>query len=191
MDQFNYLVALVGVIIGLAIAQVLSGLVDYIQNRHRVRWYWVQVVWMLILFLLQVQYWYTLFGTEEIGVNFGRYVGSLVFPTLMYLASGVLVPKVPDQGRLDLEARYYTNQRWFFALCLAGMLVLSCQEQIVFGKPWSELWSSMSSVGAYRLVGALLLLVLLAVINEWVHALVTLLILAAVGLFIAKHNLGW
>lgn len=191
MEKFNHLVTLVGVILGLAMTQVLSGLVDYVQHRHRVRWYWVQVVWMLILFLLQVQYWYTLFDAQELGGHFGRYVAALLFPTIMYLACGTLVPRVPDQGTLDLYARYYLNHRWFFGLCVLGLLALGAQEQLVFGKPWSELTASVSNVGTYRLAGVVLLLVLVAVVKEAVHAVVTLLTLGAVVLFIVKFNLGW
>ncbi len=192
MQQFEYLLVIVGIILGLGIAHILSGLVDYVQERHRVRWSALQLVWMLVLFLLQVQYWYVMFHVADIGRDFSRYLAALLFPTFLYLASGVLVPKVShDETRvLDLRDRYADNQRWFFALCAMGLITLIVYAQLVAGATTADLKNSLHDrYQQFRLAG-LVLVLLLMFVRGWAHSILTVLSLLALLSFVLVQMLS-
>ena len=189
MPKSEYLLVIIGLILGLGIAQILMGLVDYLQNRERVRWSRPQLVWMLALFVLQVQYWYMMHDAD-LGQDFGRYLAALLFPTVLFLATGVLVPKVPDDRPLDLVARYHANQRWFFALCGLGLATLIVYGQLVLGRPWAEFAASFDDpFQKFRTIG-LGLVVLLAAVRGKAHGVLTVVSLLVLAAFVATHMLG-
>ena len=190
MDRFNYLLVIVGIVLGLGITHLLSGFVDYVHNRRRLRWSGLQLLWMMILFLMQVQYWYTMFQVRNLGEDFSRYLASLLFPTLLYIASGVLVPKLPESQTVDLRESYRDNQRWFFGICALGMVVLVVHSQLVYGRSWVDLHEHLTEgVNLFRLIGLGFLIVLM-IVRGWLHLLLSLAALAALGVFIANQMLN-
>lgn len=194
MEHFNYLLVIIGIVLGLGITHILSGLVDYLQHRDRVVWSKCQLVWMVVLFLMQVQYWYVMFGVGQVGADFSRYLAALVFPTCLYLASGVLVPKVPAEGRgeaLDLRLKYEVNRRWFFGFCFAGMLSLVFYDHLVMGRPWAAVGDTFSQTDNQFRLGGLGLIGLLFCVGGWFHGLLTLAAVATLAAFIAAQTLGW
>ncbi len=194
MDQFNYLLVIIGIVLGLGITHVMSGLVDYLQHRDRLIWSRPQLVWMAILFLMQVQYWYVMFGVGQLGQHFGRYLAALIFPTCLYLASGILVPKVPQEGqfegKFDLQLRYAANRRWFIGLCILGMLALIFYDQLVVGRPWSQALDTLTQAENRFRVPGLGLLVLLFFVGGWFHGFLTFVAVLILGVFIAKQMIG-
>jgi hypothetical protein len=190
MDKFNYLLVIVGIIIGLGLSQILIGLVDYIQNRHRVRLSGIQLAWMFMLFLEQLEYWYSLYSAESFGKNFATFLGCLLYPTFMFLATGILVPKVRDQGVLNLPDCYYETHRWFFGACSLGMLALICSPVLVYGQPWPSLSGLFSGENMYRMLGLVLLLTLMVFSSEIIHRTLTLLALITLVSFIVHHTIG-
>jgi hypothetical protein len=195
VEQFNYLLVIIGIILGLGITHLLAGLVEYLQHRERITWSCPQLVWLVVLFLMQVQYWYVMFSVGQLGNDFGRYLAALIFPTCLYLASGVLVPRVPPEGtypgKFDLRARYEANRRWFFAFCIVGMLALIFYDHLVAGVPWSQVTDTLTRPDNRYRLGGLGLLGLLFCVGGWFHSLLTFLAVAVLAAFITAKTLGW
>lgn len=192
MDKFNYLMVVVSVILGLGITHLLSGIVDYVQNRDRITWCYTQLMWIALLFLLQVEYWWTTWSFGQVGDNFGRYLAALTYPSLLFVASGILVPKLPDEGEINLRERYYANHRWFFGTCALALLVLVFYKHLVLGVTWAECRQTLGNrFNLYRLAGLGLVLLLALIGNRWVHRLLSLLCLALLAVFMMKFTLRW
>ena len=125
MDQFNYLAVLISIILGLGITQLLTGAGRLINLRARVRWYLPVPVWLVVLLLIHVLTWWTMFGLRTHGDwTFAGFLVTLLQPIVLYLITALLVPELPAEGPIDLRVSYYAHARWLFSLLLT-LLVAS------------------------------------------------------------------
>ena len=175
MDTFEYITALVAVVIGLAIADLATSLHRLLRNRKRVRWDWVSPLAALVILAELFNLWWRWRGFE------GRAIGD-VLPyflalILIYLAASVTLPdEVPAEG-IDL-GRYFDENRSYFWLVYATYVVLMVTllgiRYLHQGHSLAELWSKyhfdcLWTVAAYAMVfvrrrwvsGAVLLAVLI------------------------------
>ena len=117
MDEFNYLSVLVSIILGLGITQLLTGIGRLLQNRDRVKLYWPTIASVLILLVVHVLVWWTLFELRaESEWTFPGFLAVLLLPILLYLLSALALPDFGDAVADDLRQHYYANSRWFFSL---------------------------------------------------------------------------
>lgn len=131
MNPFEYLSVLVSIIIGLAMSHLLSGTARLIQARRRVRWYAPTLIWLVLLFLAQVQIWWAAFDArQEIDWNFFGFLSFLLIPACAYLLCYLLVPDFEPGDDVDLERSFHDNQRWFFGL-FATIVAISMSRDLV------------------------------------------------------------
>ncbi len=123
IDSFSYLSVLLSVIIGLAITQVLQGLRALMLARESARLYAPSLIWAGVVLLIAIQMWWSSFGLrDQQDWTFGLYGLILLQTALFYLAAGLVLPDLSPE-RIDLEADYYRNRRWFFGLLGAAAVV--------------------------------------------------------------------
>ena len=118
MSPFEYLLALVSILIGLAVADLSISLHHLLRARHRIRWDWLSLAAALLVLLLILNFWWAFYRIGQVEV-WTRYWAFLVLSasliTMLLLASAALPDHVPDAG-LDLAAYYIENQRYFWIL---------------------------------------------------------------------------
>lgn len=138
VSAFKHVVVPIGVIIGLGVARVVMSVSEYIQQRDRIAFSFTHLLWTTILFLIFVGLWWILWGLRHIEADrwsFFTLIYLLVGPTLLYLPSILLLPGVPDTGRLDLASVFDRVGRPIF-LCLALFgLWLVCAEVYLLREP--------------------------------------------------------
>ena len=123
MDAFSYLSVLISIVLGLALASILSGFAALVRARARITFYWPLVAQMTLLFLLQVQMWWACFGLREVGRwSFPQFLVVLMQTVLVYLATAILVPDVAAGDRVDLRECYDREARWYFGALLLVVL---------------------------------------------------------------------
>lgn len=131
MDAFSYLSVLLSIILGLGITQLLTGLGQQIQHRRRVRRYGPALVWAVLLLLVHVQTWWTMFELRaQEAWTFAAFLVVLLQPVVLYLLSALVLPDVGQGEAVDLRAHYYAQARWFFGL-FAALLVVSLVKDLV------------------------------------------------------------
>lgn len=186
MEKFHYLLTIVGVIVGLALTHLLAALSDYLQHRSRVTWSWLPLAWMAILLVFQIQYWWTLYTLGGLGNDFTHYCCSLAYPTLMYLASSLIAPKVPPEpGYLDMSERYFANHRWFFLVCSLAMVTLIFHDCLLGIRTFEQVKGFLThGTNLFRLPGLGLTLVLILFPWRWLHHLLTLAAVLMTGFFL-------
>ncbi|MDP9019139.1 MAG: hypothetical protein M3N19_12565 [Candidatus Eremiobacteraeota bacterium] len=117
MAPFDYLSVLISIVTGLAIANLLSGVVRVMHARHRTRLYWPSIVWTILLFIILVQHWWSEFSLRhQQAWTFGGFFGTLLIPVDLYLLTALVLPHRDDDDELDLRAWYFQNRRGFFIL---------------------------------------------------------------------------
>lgn len=124
INPFEFLLVMVGIIVGLAVARILAGVAAMVLRRESIRFYWLHLLWVLILFLLQVHYWFNLFSWKTLGNSFLWYLSSLTFPLSLYFASALFVPDLHHSERVDFLDHYNRNRKWFFSIATVGLIAL-------------------------------------------------------------------
>lgn len=131
LGAFDYLSVLLSIILGLAVAQVLTGYRALALARTRVRLYAPTLVWTVIVLMIAVQSWWAMFGLREVAAwTFGGFTILLLQTILIYMLAGLSLPDVGD-GEVDLQAHYFTHHRLFFGVVVA-LVVVSVGKDVVF-----------------------------------------------------------
>jgi hypothetical protein len=131
MDAFSYLSVLFSIILGLAITQILQGYRALLLARHRVALYSPTLFWSAILLLIATQTWWASFGL--VGVHawtFLNFSCLLLQTILLYMMAGLVLPDMPADETVDLEAHYRREIKPFFLLLLA-MLATSITKDLL------------------------------------------------------------
>ena len=130
MSAFDYLTILISIVLGLAIANVLTRLATVITARRRVDFYWPPVAWAIWIFFICVQHWWAEWSVRHTAEwTFGTFWLRLLVPVDLFLLSTLVLPERDEDGKLDLGAWYFHNRAWFFAI-MFFLPALSIAEEI-------------------------------------------------------------
>lgn len=182
MSFTEHSIALVAIIVGLGLANLLSDLHRLISARARVRWAAVPMLWAAFAFLLVINYWWALYF-RGLGVttasSAGGFLVSIVQPMILYLACANVLPGAVPESGLNLRERYFAECRFFLSLVLLYVAITHIQVGITTRWEWT-------SGSAIRLVVFALILPLLWIRSYWHHLVASAitLMLLFLGLFL-------
>jgi hypothetical protein len=130
VDEFNHLAVFISMILGLGVAQLLSGFGRWIEQRTTFRAYGPAIAWAGILLVAHVQAWWSMFGLQhQIGWTFLQFWVVLLGPIVLFLLATLVLPG-SGAAELDLHTNYFAQRRWFFGLLL-GFLALSVAKDLI------------------------------------------------------------
>jgi hypothetical protein len=131
MDAFSYLSVLISLILGLAITQVLKGFRGLMQSRARIVGYWPAVLWAILIMVIAVQSWWSMYGLRHYQPwTFVAFSAVLAQTVVLYLLAALVLPDFFGEAPVDLREHYYGHRNWFFAL-LVLLIVASIGKQLV------------------------------------------------------------
>jgi ammonia channel protein AmtB len=117
MDAFSYLSVLISLILGLAITQVLKGFRGLMHARSRVQGYWPTVLWGVLIIVISVQGWWSMFGLRRhVDWTFLEFSAVLAQTIVLYLLAALVLPDIFGDAHVNLREHYYDHRRWFFSL---------------------------------------------------------------------------
>jgi len=117
-DVWGFVVALAAVINGLGIVRLIAALGDYVKKRASldVTHYWPYGLTATFQLLLHVLLWWSVLGLKAVGqINFLSYLYLLVGPTLLFLATTILLPDVASTS-IDLKADYRECRKSYYTI---------------------------------------------------------------------------
>ena len=185
MDALSYLSVLFSIIIGLTITQILQGYRALLLARRRVSLHGPTLFWSAILLLVASQVWWSSFGLTHVhGWTFLNFSMLMLQTILLYMMAGLVLPDMPAEASIDLEAHYERETTPFFLLFLAMLATSVTKDLLREGHlPDPE---NLAFHGAFALVAILALLVR----RRWLHAVIAPLgligLLAYIGLLFAR-----
>ena len=161
MGQFEFILVLVSIIIGLAMTEIFRGIARIL--RGDLRPYWIHSLWIFQVFLHQVQLWWSYWVIHSrLEFFFFQLLHLLLGPALLYLAAALLFPARDSHG--GLRDYYYQRRKVLF-------LVLASLATLYFVTNWVT--SGFNPATAALRVGYSIALVGLAISNRpWLHAVV-------------------
>ena len=138
---FRFLVVMVGVVNGIAIASMLTAAAHYFQRRSTVSTYWVYTLWVLFQLLNHILLWWTIWTLQVAArMNFFTYLYLVTGPIVLCLATGVLLPSPSEYTTLDTREHFYKSRGVFFTLWIAFLVWSIFNETIFLGGFHKSVW---------------------------------------------------
>ena len=111
MDAFNFVFSLFGLLLGLSLAEVLSGFARVLKLRRAVNIGWLVPLLGLFVMLDIASFWSGAWRSREwIEPHYGFLFLGLVITGLYYLAASIVFPASGD-SRADYDAHYFAHRR--------------------------------------------------------------------------------
>ena len=139
MDNFSFVFSLFGLLMGLALAEVIGGFGSAIELRHKVRIGWLSPLLAVLIAFDLTSFWMVAWQVREgIPVNFLSLAAGLIIFGIYYLIAQLAFP---DDLELwpDLDTYYFAHKKWLLGgiyvcnwLALAGLEILGLHP---FGDP--------------------------------------------------------
>lgn len=168
MSTFDYLSVLVSIVVGLGLSRVLTSAGELVLQRQRVRFHWVPLLMAAIVFLVEVEFWWSAFGFQEIEEwNFFSFSLLLLVSVALYMMSVLVLPDPTAEASVDLRRHFYSNHRWLFSLAGAYLLLDVSFDLAVGGEAFFQ------PVRYFQAVYLLFLIAAAISRNERVHQVVT------------------
>jgi len=190
VSPFEYVLALVSILIGLAVADLSGSLHRLLRARQRVRWDWIPLAAALLVMMLILEFWWIFYGLGT-SVAWTHYSAFLVLAAslvcMFLLASATLPDDVPEEG-IDLSVYYRENGRYFWGLFGLFVLLMIAVELVA---EWDRIGDgAVLRRTMLNLALVALLLSLGAVENRRYHALLVPVLLVMLTLQWSRLRLG-
>ena len=112
MSEFEYVIGIHTIVLGLATAKLLTTIADTAKYRGSIRPFWVHTLWCVILQLTIIGWWYAMWrdlsGISEF--SYGSFVSLVSVSVAFFLMSSFLSLDVGSERTTDLE-EYYSQIR--------------------------------------------------------------------------------
>lgn len=130
MQPAQHLLVFLSLILGLALAQILTSAHRLLVARRRVGFHWIPVTWATLHCVTITQVWWALFGMirDPIWSNFFGFVLLVALTITIYLVAALLLPDPSERGRTDLWTHYLANRRWLFGLLVVFLALISAAD---------------------------------------------------------------
>ncbi|HRP78416.1 MAG TPA: hypothetical protein PL183_04840 [Aquamicrobium sp.] len=134
-EIFVHIRIIVGMILGLSVARLVSGATRFIQHPGKEKIYPVHFAWVICIFLFIIHFWWFEFALSQTRVwTFGLYFLLISYSIMFVMLAAMLFP---DEIREYEGFRDYFERRrsWFYAL-LIGLFVIDVVDTLVKGEKY-------------------------------------------------------
>ncbi len=132
MSLFEFLMVLVSLIIGLGIAELLSGVAKTIRHRQTLKPYWIHSTFVLIIFLALLQQWWEIWSIRDTPVwTFPGLVMMLAGPIGLFLLAHLVFPE-NIEGE-DIRTFYFEKMGPTLWIAVATVLVSVLFRPLIIG----------------------------------------------------------
>ena len=189
MDRFEYVMVMVSIIIGLAVAHLLQGLVEVAQRPRPFRLRSIHLVWVIFMLMTVSFFWWWQFKLQALPEwNFGTYIFVLAYACLFYFQSTLLFPK--DLGPdVDLDDFFHQQRGWFFGLNALNNSIDLIDTWLKGSEHFQSLGPEYPVTVAVQTIGSLIAIFVPSRAFQWIFALGSLLYLLSWA-FRQFHTLG-
>lgn len=153
MGTFEYVMALVSIIVGLGLTHILEALGA---AAHRLRGHGspiriepIFLLWVgfVLIWLVSFWWWEFKFKTIDVQWTFGIYLFVISYALVLFLLAVILVPHHMD-GVDDTYAYFMSGRHWFFSVLLLANFV-DVVDSLLKGTTWALRPSSIANWVAY------------------------------------------
>lgn len=112
---FAHVRVVIGMVVSLSLARLLSGLAVFVQHPGRTRVYWIHLGWVASILIFVLHFWWWEYRLQALAaIDFGLYLFLIGFACLFFFLCVLLFPLSMDE--YDGYEDYFMSRRgWFFA----------------------------------------------------------------------------
>ena len=152
MDAFNFVFSLFGLLLGLALAEVLGGFGTALDSRREVRIGWLTPLLGLIVLFDVASFWSVAWDVRKaIPPRYFSLLCGLVITGLYYLIARLTFPR-PRGERPDYDAHYFANKRWVLGGIVLANALASAGEAALGVNPFTPAFVGWAALGFYVLM---------------------------------------
>lgn len=166
-DLFFHVRVIIGMVVGLSVARLLTGLARFVQHPGRDRLYPVHLAWVFFLILAVFHFWWFQFGLSRIERwTFEIYFFVICYASLFFFICALLFPDRMDDydGFADF---FHSRRKWFYGL-LAVLFLTDLADTALKGAAHFRTFGPLYPL--QQSVLAALALVAIFVRATWFHA---------------------
>lgn len=114
-DIFQHVRMIMGMVVGLSVTRLLTGLVRIIQHPNQTRIYPVHIGWVLTLLLMLMHFWWWELWLIELPTwTFETYLFLILYAIILFFLSAFLFPEsISDYT--GYEDFFISRRKWFFS----------------------------------------------------------------------------
>lgn len=146
MRPFDFVSVFYSVVLGVAVAQLMTGVARLVEQRHRVRRYWVHSVWVITLLLTDADNWWSLWDLREAkSWHVGGFLLLIAITAAIFLMTVLLFPRDPGPAEtIDLRQHYYANSAVFLRATAAACALSVVANWLFYPvDTWLDPWLSI------------------------------------------------
>lgn len=146
MRPFEFVGVIYSVVLGVAIAQLMTGVARLIEERRRVRNYWVHTVWIVVVLLGDLGNWWSMWPVRNaMSWHLVTFLLLIALTGAIFVLTVLLFPPRPEGSDIvDLRAHYFENSAIFLrGSAVAWALALFCNLSLYPVDTWLDPWLSV------------------------------------------------
>ena len=165
MEPFEYVVVLTSLILGLGIAQILTGIADIVSHWKAIKLSIPHSIYVFVVFFLHIQEWWINYEySKMIDVWTLQLVfGILIFPILLFIQARMLFPTGLRSTDTDMDLYFDDQWRWLYSIGALTVLVSLSHNVLISKIPLTE------QIQLFVLLIGYLLFVILNIRNKAAH----------------------
>ena len=134
MTLFEFLMVIAGVVIAIAMAEIVSGWGRMLRAGAKVQLDWLHLGWSLTVLLNAMLYWVGVWTYAELEFRYVAQTWFLVIPTLfLVLVAFALMPDVGEISGQSLRDYFLSNRRSFFSAYVLFLLFSQLADLVIGG----------------------------------------------------------
>ncbi|MGO6786802.1 hypothetical protein ACCS70_22585 [Rhizobium ruizarguesonis] len=115
-EVFLHIKVVMGMVISLSLARVLTGLAGIVQHPAKAKVYTIHLGWALSMFLFIIHIWWWEYRLQAVpAIGFGIYLFLICFCSLFFLLCALLFPASLDEYG-GYEEYFISRRKWFFGI---------------------------------------------------------------------------
>lgn len=139
MTPFEFIALAISVILGLAIARLISGIGTSIRLIKSKNYSWLHGLWLINIFILLPGYWWGLYAWSSLqNWNFFHFVLLIIYTTNLYLITDFLVPSKINE-EINFKEHFSKNRKMFFVLLFLSFPIDQFETNILVNENLREL----------------------------------------------------
>ena len=148
MSNFSIIAGVLSMVLGLSVTRLLLGLVTVFRIRHTCHVDWVPLVWALLLFATQLEYWWVInqLPLVKSAFTFQEFIFLVMLTLMLFISAALLLPSRTEDEEGGLR-QYFERDGRYALLSYSGFLALGFIANVFFlNHPVAGSWAYMDLI---------------------------------------------
>jgi hypothetical protein len=140
MTPFEYVLALISIVVSLSVTHLLAGVAGLVQHRRRVRFSWLHAGWVAITLGSLLDLWLNMWLLREVAQwRLGEIALIFLTGAILYVQVVLVTPALPAEGALDLRDFHRRERKNYVGAAVAYMAPAAVLNATLMGLGWLNL----------------------------------------------------